>query len=277
MSTKNNINTDFFLSIMMLVDVHAHLDHELFEGKVHHIIENSRKNNVKAIITNGINPETNRKTLELQEKYQDIVKAALGIYPIDALNTEIKRGDYPLKSNEFDFDEEIEFIKKNKSKIVAVGEIGLDYFWDSTHHEQQKDNFRKLLELAEKIRKVVIVHSRKAEADTIEVLEQYKIKKAVMHCFSGNSSMVKKIQENNWFFTIPCNIVRSEHFQRIVKLTDLSRILTETDAPFLSPFKDRINEPSFIIETIKKIAEIKNIEKEEVANNIFMNYQSLFL
>jgi TatD DNase family protein len=263
---------------MIIVDAHAHLDHRLiYPEKIDEVIENSRKNHVKVIITNGINPETNRLTLELQTKYKDIVKAALGIYPIDALKTEMKRGDYPLKTNDFDFDEELEFIEKHKGKIVAVGEIGLDYFWDSTQHEQQKENFKKLLELAEKIKKPVIVHSRKAETDTVDILEQYKMKKVVMHCFSGNSTLVKKIQDNNWHFTIPCNIVRSEQFQRIVRTTNISRLLTETDAPFLSPFKDKMNEPMFIIETIKKIAEIKGMDPEEVANNIFMNYQNLFL
>ena len=263
---------------MIIVDVHAHLDHHLiYPEKIDEVIENSRKNNIKVIITNGINPETNRLTLELAEKYRDIVKPALGIYPIDALKTEMKRGDYPLKTNDFDFDEELDFIEKNRNKIVAVGEIGLDYCWDSTQHEQQKENFRKLLELAEKIKKPVIVHSRKAEADTVDILEQYKMKKVVMHCFSGNSALVKRIQDNNWHFSIPCNIVRSEQLQKIVKTTNISRLLTETDAPFLSPFKDRMNEPSFIIETIKKIAEIKAMDQEEVANNIFMNYQNLFL
>jgi len=262
---------------MLLVDVHAHLDHRLiYPDKIDEIIDNSRKNNVKAIITNGVNPETNRITLELAKKYKDIVKAALGIYPIDALKAEMRRGDYPLKENDFDFDEELSFIEANKNKIVAVGEIGLDYCWDSAQHKEQQDNFRKLIELAGRIKKPIIVHSRKAEQDTVDILEQYKLKKIIMHCFSGSSALVKRIQDNNWYFSIPCNIVRSEQFQRIAKTTDISRILTETDAPFLSPFRDKMSEPSFIIETIKKIAEIKGMEQEEVANNIFMNYQRIF-
>ena len=263
---------------MLIVDVHAHLDHKLiYPNKIDNIINNSRKNNVKVIITNGVNPETNRITLKLAEKYKDIVKAALGLYPIDALNTEIKKGDYPLKNNKVDVDSEINFIEKNRNKIIAIGEIGLDYYWDTTRHKEQQENFRKLIELSERIKKPVIVHSRRAEQDTINVLEQYKLKKVVMHCFSGNSTLVKKIQDNDWYFSIPCNIVRSEQFQKIVKTTNINRILTETDAPFLSPFKNKINEPSFILETIKKIAELKNMDKEEVANNIFMNYQDLFL
>lgn len=261
---------------MILVDVHAHLDHKLFNGKVDEIIRNSKKNYVKAIITNGVNPETNRFALDLAKKY-DIVKAALGIYPIDSLNMDMKKGFYPLKDNNIKIDEEIEFIKKNKDKIVAVGEVGLDYYWDKDHKKEQREVFEKFIELAEKIKKPIIVHSRKAEADVIDMLKSSKLKKVVMHCFSGNLKLIKEIHDNNWFFSIPCIIVKSQQFQMITEKTNISQLLTETDAPFLSPFPKKINEPSFVIETIKKIAEIKNMDKEETANNIFMNYQRLFL
>jgi len=247
---------------MILVDVHAHLDHKLFNGNVDKIIENSRKNGVKAIITNGVNPGTNRIALELAEKY-DIVKAALGVYPIDSLNVDI--------------DKEIKFIEKNKDKLVAIGEVGLDYYWDKDHIDKQKQVFEKFIQLAERIKKPIIVHSRKAEADAVDILKTSRLKKVVMHCFSGNFKLVKEIDDNGWYFSIPANIVKSRQFQMITEKTNISRLLTETDAPFLSPFPNRINEPSFVIETIKKIAEIKQMDEEEVANNIFMNYQNVFL
>jgi TatD DNase family protein len=261
---------------MILVDVHAHLDHKLFNGKIDEIIQNSIKNNVKAIITNGINPETNRIALELAEKY-DIVKAALGVYPIDSLNIDKKKGFYPIKEEKIDVDKEIEFIKKNKDKIIAVGEVGLDYYWDKDHKKEQKEVFEKFIQLAEKIKKPIIVHSRKAEADTVELLSTTKLKSVVMHCFSGNFKLVKQIYDKGWSFSIPANIVKSHHFQKIVSDINIAQLLTETDAPFLSPYPDKINQPSYIIETIKKIAEIKEMDKEEVANNIFMNYQKMFL
>ncbi len=261
---------------MILVDVHAHLDHKLFNGKLDKVISNAKKNDVKAIITNGVNPETNRIALKLAERY-DIVKAALGIYPIDALNIETRKGHYPLKKeNKIDVDKEIEFIKKNKDKILAIGEVGLDYYWDKKHKKEQKDVFEKFIQLAEKLKKPIIVHSRKAEADAIDLLNSSKLKKVIMHCFSGNFKLVKQIQNNNWSFSIPTNIVRSKHFQKIVSETYISQLLTETDAPYLSPFKDKVNEPSYIIGTINKIAELKEMDKEEVANNIFMNYQKVF-
>ena len=98
-----------------------------------------------------------------------------------------------------------------------------------------------------------------------------------MHCFTGNYKLVKKIFDNNYFLSIPCNIVKSTHFKDIVKNFEMKQILTETDSPYLSPYKDKMNEPSFIIETIKKISEIKMLEKEEVEKIIFMNYQNFFL
>ena len=170
---------------MILVDVHAHLDHKLISGKVDEIIKNSMKNGVKAIITNGVNPETNRIALQLAEKY-DIVKAALGVYPIDSLNVDVKKVFYPLKENKIDIDKEIEFIQKNKDKIVAVGEVGLDYYLDKDNKKEQKEVFEKFIQLSEKIKKPIIVHSRKAEADAIDLLSSSKLKKVVMHCFSGN-------------------------------------------------------------------------------------------
>lgn len=249
---------------MILVDVHAHL--ELIKD-LDKVIENSKKTGVKAIITNGVNPETNRKSLEISEKY-DIVKPALGIYPMDALSRETK------SLNVFDVDKEIDFIKKNKNKIAAVGEVGLDYK-NGKDKKQQKDVFIKMIKLAKELDKPLIVHSRQAENDAVEILEKFNFKKTIMHCFNGDKNLVKRVIENNWFFSIPCIVIKSFQMQHIVKRANMSKLLTETDAPFLSPF-DGENEPAFVKETINKIAEIKGLDKEEVANIIFMNYKGLF-
>jgi len=247
---------------MILADVHAHL--ELIKN-LDKVIENAGKAGVKAIITNGVNPETNRKSLEISDKY-DIVKPALGIYPMDALSREIN------KPNIFDVDEEIDFIRKNK--IAAIGEVGLDYK-NGKDKKKQKDVFIKMIKLAEDLEKPLIVHSRQAESDAVKILEKFGYKKIIMHCFNGDKKLVERIIKNDWFFSIPCNVVNSFQLQNIVKQANLSKLLTETDAPFLSPFNGD-NEPAFIKETIKKIAEIKGLDKEETANIIFMNYKNLF-
>ena len=243
--------------------MHVHLDHCYFEEDLDMVISDARKNGIKIINNCGINPEKNRKTLELAEKY-DIVKASLGIYPTDS-----------LKLTEEEFDSELDFIKENKKKIIAIGEVGLDYL-KKEEIVRQKNNFLKIIELAEKIKKPLIVHSRKAEEDAVYALESSKLKKIVMHCFCGNKNLVKKGYGNGWFFTIPTNVVRSFQFQDLIKTVDLSHLFCETDSPYLSPFKDKRNEPSFVIESYKKIAEIKSMDINEVANNIYMNYQNLF-
>ena len=167
----------------MLIDIHSHLDHFYFKDQIGKVIGNAKKNNVKIILTAGINPETNRKALEIADKY-DIVKPCLGIYPIQTLQKEIEAGDYPLKENKFDVNVEIEFIKNNKNKILAVGEVGLDYSMGEDQ-QIQKELFEKMISLAEKLNKPIIIHSRKAEADCIELLQSSKLKKIVMHCFCG--------------------------------------------------------------------------------------------
>jgi len=256
----------------LFIDIHCHLDHPKFDdlGKV---IENAKKAGLKIILTNGINPETNRKTLEIAKKY-DIVKAALGIYPVNQLVKEIKEGNYPIKIEKFDVDEEIKFIKKNKNKITAIGECGLDGL-DKENIKEQKIVFGKLINLAEKINKPIIVHSRKAEQDVIDMLESSRAK-VLLHCFSGRKHLVKKAAELGYYFSIPTNVVRAQNFQLMAEIVNINQLFCETDAPYLSPFKGRRNEPAFVVEAYKKIAEIKGMELEEVMNNIFLNYQKVF-
>ena len=129
---------------MILVDIHTHLDDKAFEKDLDRVIENARKAGIKTIINNGINPSTNRKTLELSKKY-DIVKAALGIYPHEGL----KMGDIEV---------EIEFIEQNKKNIRAIGEVGLDYLWSKGNIKQPKESFQKMIQLEEKINMQNIIY-----------------------------------------------------------------------------------------------------------------------
>jgi len=251
---------------MLLVDVHAHLDLKEFDSDLDDVIKRAETAGIKAIISNGLNHKSNRKTLELSRKYK-IVKPALGLYPDDA-----------IKLSEKEIESELNFIEKNKDKIIAVGEIGLDYKWckDKKHQEKQKQIFIKLIKLSKKINKPIIIHSRKAETDVIDLLESLGSKKVVLHCFSGKLKLIKRAAGLGFYFSVPTNVVRSRQFQKLVEIVDINQILTETDSPYLSPHKNRRNEPSFIIEAVKKIAEIKNMSINETSNNIFMNYQKVF-
>lgn len=248
----------------MIIDAHCHLTDEKFKHNLNKVISNAKKNKVVSIISNGVSFEDNLKVLEISKKYS-IIKVALGIYPLNA-----------VKLDENELNETLEQIENNKNKILAIGEVGMD-FKCNDEVKKQKDIFLKIIELSEKIKKPLIIHSRRAEKEVLELLETSKSKKFLLHCFTGNYKLVKKIFDNGYFLSIPTNIVRAEHFQDIVKNFELKQMLTETDAPYLSPYKNKINEPSFIVESIKKISEIKNLDKNEVENIIFMNYQKFFL
>ena len=257
----------------LLIDAHSHLDHPLLFGKIDEIVGRAKNAGLKYIITNGINPETNRKCLELSKKYE-IIKCAMGLYPRNALKKEMENGEYPSKFADYDIDEEIDFIRKNKNNIVAVSEIGLDFV--SGEDKQQIEDFGKMIKLAEEIKKPIVVHSRKAELKCIETLENSKNKKIVMHCFSGKKSLVKRIADNGWFLTVPTIVVRSQQFQEIAKNVPINQLFCETDSPYLSPYREKSNEPAFVIESYKKISDIKQMDIIEVINNIYMNWQRVF-
>lgn len=261
---------------MLLVDVHCHLDNKKFGSDLPNVIKRAKEAGISSIITSGVNTATNRLALELQKKY-DIVKASLGMYPIDALSKELDQSsDFVRDISPTNVDEEIEFMKKNKDDFVAIGEAGLDYFWVKNKQKEMKEVFQKVIELTEKIKKPIIVHTRKAELDCLDMLESSKIKNIILHCFQGRKHLIKRAADNGWNFSIPPIITRLQHFQLLVEKVNINQLLTETDAPYLSPYPEKINEPSYVIETIKKIAEIKNMDQEEAANNIYKNYQSIF-
>jgi len=258
----------------LFIDIHSHLDHALIMKDFEGIIERAKEAGVRHIITNGINPETNRKCLELSQKY-DMVECGMGIYPRDALKKEVDEGEYPIPVQDFDIDEEIGFIKENKDNIVAISEVGLDFV--NGESKQQIEDFQKMIQLSIDLDKPVVVHSRKAEQKCIEVLESFPAKKVVMHCFCGKKKLVKKIVDNGWCITVPTSVVRAQQFQEIAKEVPLSKLFCETDAPYLAPFKDKMNEPSFVVESYKKVAELKGLELEEVAKCIYQNWQRLFM
>lgn len=252
----------------MLIDVHAHLDYEENLKNIEVIIENAKKAKVTTIVNNGLNPKSNRTTLELSKKYS-IVKPALGLYPTDAL----------LLSDE-KIDEELKFIKHQKP--IAIGECGLDFSdkadvnFENTK-KRQIDIFRKHILLAKSLDIPIIVHSRKAEKEVIEILKKESAKKVVLHCFSGKKSLISEAIKEGYCFSIPANVLRSTHFQELVRMVPITQILTETDFPFLSPVKEKPNEPANIALSISKIADLKNMTKEEVINSVYMTFQKLFL
>ncbi len=268
----------------MLIDIHCHLDHHLYKDNLDKVIENAKKAGVVKIITSGIDRNTCEIALSLAKRY-DIVEAALGRYPEDALDREGYYEHNP-EAKKTTVNEDIKFMKEHKDEFVAIGECGIDLF-NGKNVEKQTIVFKRLIELSIELDKPIIIHSRKAERQCIELLQEYKDKgtlnpdNVILHCFSGRKSLIKIAIENGYNFSIPTNIERAQHFQGIVNKAPMRNILTETDAPYLSPYKNEDgsfnrNESAYVNETIKIIAKIKNITEEECINQIFMNYQRIF-
>jgi TatD DNase family protein len=255
------------------IDVHCHLDFPQIFENAETIVKNAREKGISIMVSNGVDPLTNRKTLELASRFKEI-KPSLGFYPPDAWHKESNvEGGFKFDFSEFE--KEIEFIGKNKDKIYAIGEVGLDYK-DGQDKDLQKKVFVSMIRLAKEIGKPIIVHTRKAEEDAINTLEEEKASKVILHCFSGKKNLIERAAKLKYNFSIPTNVVRAENIQWMAKHVPLSQLFCETDSPFLSPFKEMQNEPAFVIESYKKIAELKGMTVEEVRNNIFMNYQRLF-
>ena len=259
----------------MLIDTHCHLTHDLFKPDFDQVIQRAKDAGLKAILVSGVNPPTNREILQLTKKY-DILKASLGIYPIDALGLAPDETGMAIHKGPINIEEEFKFFQQHKNQITAIGEVGLDCKFGAEYKEQQNQNFQKIIELTEKLNKPIVVHTRKAEADCLALLESSNLKHIILHTFEGNKKLIKKAIDLGYYFSVPTLIVRSQHFQMLADLAPIQPILTETDAPWLSPFPDKRNEPAFITESIKKIAEIKKLSKKEIQEQIWTSFNKIF-
>lgn len=245
----------------MFIDVHCHFD---MLKDLDKRVSNMRKKNVFCVAA-GTKPLTNRKVLELASDFKE-VKACLGIYPIDA-----------LAMTDDEIDREIEFILSNSEKIVGIGEVGIDFKEDEDNWERQKEIFVKFVKLSIELGKLIVVHSRKAEKECIEILEELGAKKVVMHCFSGNFKLVRRIIENGWSLSIPTCVKHAEHFQKVIQEAPIEQLLCETDSPYLHPDKEFPNEPANVVESYKMIAKIKKLDLKEVERKIEQNFNKLFI
>lgn len=265
---------------MRLVDVHCHLNHELFKPDLLQILERAKHAGVVAILVSGVNPESNQEVVKLAAQFP-IIKASLGIYPIDALGISADETGLPVHIGPIDLEQEFAFMRKNLSCITAIGEVGMDFYWADKEktREKQAEHFRKIIRFAISVQKPIVIHSRKAEEECIDILEQEIKNKeipVIQHCFSGRKSLITRAAELGHYFSIPPNILVSSNFETLVRKVDLKQLLTETDAPWLSPRKGERNEPAFVLDTVKKIAQIKGISLEACAEQIWDNYTRIF-
>lgn len=264
--------------MLVYVDVHAHLTHEAFEADKDAVAARAAEAGVEVVIVNGLEPKSNREVLELAERLPN-VKAACGIYPVDAIAHRIDadRWAYDFDPPEaFDVDAEIAWIDAHAHQMVAIGECGLDQYWVKDQAAEQERVLRGLIEVALKHDLPVILHSRKAEARTFEILQEMDVKKADFHCYGGKLKLAQRIAEAGYYLSIPPVVVRGESFQRLASKLPLDRLLTETDCPYMGPDKDARNEPANVPRGIAAMAEARGISAEAMAEAVRDNCRRLF-
>jgi len=246
----------------LIFDSHAHYDDERFSDIEEELFSDLSTHGVGGILTCGCDGKSSKKAIELAEKY-DFVYAAAGIHPgnLDS-NTSIC---------------EIEKLCENK-KCVAIGEIGLDYYWRDDNKAEQKQIFAAQLELSLKLDLPVLVHDREAHADTLEFLKKYK-PKGVVHSFSGSVEMAEEILKLGMYIGVGGVITfkNAKKLPDVVKMLPEDRILLETDAPYLAPvpFRSKTNNSAMIYLTAQKIAELRNTTTEHILNVTFKNAKKM--
>ncbi|MEE9912405.1 MAG: TatD family hydrolase [Deltaproteobacteria bacterium] len=250
----------------MLIDSHAHLEMMEFDSDRREVIERARLAGVDGIVTVGTNLGLSRKALSIAREYENIY-ATIGIHPHDAA----RAGDQA-------FDDLRDLARD--PKVVAYGEIGLDYFRDHSPREKQIEMFARQLELARELRLPVIIHDRDAHDQTLRMVKDSNIRSGVFHCFSGDWSMARQCIDLGFYVSVPGVVTfeKSKVLQEVVRQAPLDSLLLETDCPYLTPVPHRgkRNEPSFIIHTAKKVAEIKGMPWEDLAEAAARNTRKLF-
>jgi len=174
---------------MKLVDVHCHINHERLKNQLDKVLQRAKDAGIQAILLSGVNPAANREVLELAKKYP-IIKASLGIYPIDAIGLSEGETGLPVQKGKIDLDAEFKFIEDNLKDVVAIGEVGMDFHWaDKDTYDEQAANFRRIIQFAIKVNKPIVIHSRKAEEECLQILEEEVNGKipVIQHCFSGRN------------------------------------------------------------------------------------------
>ena len=260
------------------VDVHAHLIHEDFAGEEDQVATRALDAGLQLVIVNGLEPGSNRAVLELCDRHEHLAPA-LGIYPVDAIAAKIQREawEHPFPPpDSFDVDAEIDFIDSVADQLVAVGECGLDRYWVLDQMEEQERVLRRLCEVAKKHDIPVILHSRKAELRTFEILQEMGVAKADFHCFGGKLKLAKRIADAGYYLSIPPVVERSESFQRMASVLPLNRILTETDCPYMGPDRGERNEPANVPRGVQAIANARGESLAHVRNQIRENARVLF-
>ncbi len=254
----------------MIIDSHCHLDYPNLFNNLDDVIKRAKSNNVNILLTICTNIESFNKIKTIIEKY-DNVYGTFGIHPHEA-------------KNHTDIDSK--FISKsvsNTKKIVGVGETGLDFFYNHSDKKTQIKSFINHIESASNLNIPIIVHSRNAEADTYEILKSEKKNnklKVLIHCFTGSKDFAKKLIDIGCYISLS-GIITFKNSQKLldaVSIIPIENLLVETDSPYLSPhpYRGKPNEPSFIVHTVDKLSNIKNVPLDSIIKNTTQNFYKLF-
>lgn len=251
-------------SNLYLIDTHSHIDMTDFED-LDEIISNAKNAGVEKIVVPSVDKNSFKKVIEISHKYEGVY-CALGIHPSEA--KEAKDEDF----------EEIIRLAVDK-KIVAIGECGLDYYWDKSFVEEQKKVFAKQIEIAIALKKALIVHDREAHHDTFEMLKDLEVP-VIMHCFSGSWEFAKECIKKGFYIALGGVVTfkNAKKVHKIAKNIPLEYLLLETDAPYLTPepYRGKRNEPAYVKFAAEKIAEIRECSLDEIAQATTKNANEVF-
>lgn len=252
-------------------DSHAHLDDEKFNEDRGEVIQKIKEAGITKFISAGYSLEGSKKAIELSNKYE-FIYATSGISPNDIPQTEQEL---------WIMLQEIAKIAKENSKVRAIGEIGLDYYWNKENKDLQKKAFTEQINLANDLRLPIVIHTRDAVMDTIQILKENEvIKKGIFHCCPLNRELVKEALKLGFYisFAGPVTFKNSKNAEEIVEMVPMNKILIETDSPYLSPepLRGRRNDPRNVKYIAQKISEIKGITLQEVAKNTYNNAKNIF-
>jgi TatD DNase family protein len=257
---------------MKFVDAHIHLSDPEYDQKVSEIVEDAKRSNVVAMVSNSMNLQTSLLSLRLAEEYPSLVYAALGIHPWNVKN---------LAPNELQDTVNLIFQQRERrEKVVAVGEIGLDFQYARNRElkDLQLQVFHEMLRTAEKLSLPVIIHSRGTTPQVMSILPSYGLKKVLLHWFSRPMRLLSQIVDRGYYITEGPPSLYSNGIREIVRRIPLTNLLTETDGPvrFRGPFKGKVTTPSFIPLVVEAIAQLKEKKETDVADQILQNFADFF-
>lgn len=259
---------------MIFIDSHCHIDGEAFDADRDEVVLRAKNARVKMMLTVGTgNPHDGeiKRAVEVAEQYENVF-ASVGVHPHDA-----KEYDEKAETHLID-------LVKSSKKIIAWGEIGLDFYYDHSPREIQREVFIKQIRTAKKLDLPIIIHSRDADDETVEILTKEcaheNFRGGIMHCFGGNPQMAESLMNIGFLISFAGNVTfkKADNLRDSARVVPLNKLLIETDCPYLAPipFRGKRNEPMFVVETAKFLADFYNVDLKVLAKATTQNFRQLF-